>query len=114
MKLDTVRVGYAEPKTAPIGYFTAVLSPDGWTYSQYTNPGAEKLKPVEVEEFSGFVRSLMHELSSQKELNKYFKKHGADTDAVTLSVRFDCALMIYLAHVTGYAITIYPHRKENA
>lgn len=114
MKLDTVRVGYAEPKTAPIGYFTAVLSPDGWTYSQYINPGAEKLKPVEVEEFSGFVRSLMHEFPSQKELDRYFKKHGVDTDAVTLSVRFDCALMTYVVHATGYAITIYPHRKENA
>lgn len=114
MKIETVRVEYEQPKTAPIGCFTAVISPDGWTNSQYINTEAEKLKPVEVEEFSCFIRSMIHDIPSQKDLDKYFNKHGTDTDVVTLSIRFDCALMTYIVHATGYAITILPYRKESA
>ena len=114
MKLDSVRVRYAQPNTAPIGYFEAGLSPDGWRDSRYVNETDKHLFASEITEFSSLVRSFMHELSTPNDLKKYFAKHGADTDAVTQSIRFDCALMTYLVHANGCAVTFLPYRKENA
>ena len=114
MRIDTVRIGYGVPKSTPIGYFEAGLAPEGWRDSRYVNNTDMHLVAKEINEFASFVNSFMHDLPTQKDLHKYAEKHGADTDAVTRTICFECALMIYVVHVNGYAITIYPYRKENA
>lgn len=113
MRVDTVRIGYSDMGTKPIGYFEASLSPDGWQNSRYVNNTDKHLFASEIAEFSDFVRSFMHDLPTQTELHKYATKHGADTDAVTRSFRFECALLVYLVHVTGYNVVFEPYRKEN-
>lgn len=113
MKLDTVLTGYAVPETTPIGYFESVLSPSGWENTRYLNESGDHLQPKEVGEFTDLVKSFFRELSTQAELQKYCRKRGTDTDAVTVSFRFDCALMVYLVHVTGYSAVFVPYRKES-
>ncbi len=113
MKLETVRVKYAVPDGTQVGYFESVLSPDGWENTMYHPIDNAHLRPDEVAEFTDLVRSLFHECSTQKELSKFCVKYGTNTDAVTYSLRFDCALMSYCVHVTGYSAVFAPYRKEN-
>lgn len=114
MRIDTVRVKYSVPKTTPIGHFDAGLSPDGWENTRYQPTMDDHLRSDEVKEFTDLVKSFFHDFPTQNELKKYCKKHGTETDAVTYSFRFDCALMIYIVHVSGYSATFVPYRKENA
>ena len=67
----------------------------------------------EVAEFSNLVMSFFHECKTQNDLRKFCKKYGTDTDAVTSRFRFECALMSYCVHVTGYRAIFAPYRKEN-
>lgn len=112
MKLDSIMTAYKVPGTAPIGYFEAVLAPDGWEHSRYVNESDSHLRPNEIEDFSGLVKSFFHECDTQSELRKFAKKHGTDIDAVTVGFRFDTALMVYIANLSGYALTIEPYRKS--
>ena len=114
MNLDTVLVGYSVPTASPIGYFESILSPEGWENTRYVNDSSDHLSSNEIREFTDLVKSFYHDFPSQKELQKYCSKYGTDTDAVTFSFRYDCALMTYIAHVTGYSVTFVPYRKENA
>ena len=113
MKPITVLVRYEIPEGTQIGYCEAVLSPDGWENAQYHSLNGERLLPGEIIEFTGLINGFFHECHTQNELNKFCKKYGTDTDAVTRSFRFDCALMIYCVHVTGYSANFACYRKEN-
>lgn len=116
MRVETVQSGYSVPKSTPIGYYEASLSPDGWRDSRYVNDtaGADHLRSDEIREFVDFVRSFFHDFDSQNELLRYCKKHGRTTDSITYSMRFDCALMAYVVTITGYSAVFRPYRKENA
>jgi len=113
MKLETVLALYAEPQAQRTGCFEAILSPDGWENSAYRPENGTRLRSDEVAEFSNLVMSFFHECKTQNDLKKFCKKYGTDTDAVTSSFRFDCALMSYCVHVTGYSAVFVPYRKEN-
>ncbi len=113
MKPLSVLVGYEIPEGTQIGYCDAVLSPDGWENAQYHSINGGRLRSEEVAEFTNLVHGFFHECHTQNDLKKFCKKYGTDTDAVTYSFRFDCALMSYCVHVTGYSAVFACYRKEN-
>ena len=114
MKPETVLANYAPISAPMVGILSASLSPDGWVDSQYRSVSEPHLRSAEVTEFHSLVTGFFNECKTQNDLRKFCRKHGTDTDAVTSSFRFECALMVYLVHVTGYSVTFVAHRKENA
>lgn len=113
MRLETIMSSYSVPDRPQVGYLEAVLSPDGWEQSSYHHMNGRHLMPDEIVEFTSLATGFFHECKTQNDLKKFCKKHGTDTDAVTSSFRFDCALMSYCVHVTGYSAVFAPYRKEN-
>lgn len=113
MKPLTALVGYEIPKGTQIGYSEAVLSPDGWDNAQYHSVNGERILPGEILEFIGLINGFFHECHTQNDLNKFCKKYGEPIDSVTYGFRFDCALMTYCVHVTGYSAVFACYRKEN-
>lgn len=113
MKPITAFVGYNIPEGKQIGYCEAVLSPDGWEDSQYHSVNGERILPGEILEFTDLVVGFFHEYKTQAELTRFCKKYGEPIDSVTYGFRFDCALMSYCVHVTGYSVNFACYRKEN-
>lgn len=114
MKLEAVLANYAPFSRVETGKFEIVLSPDGWEGSRYESVSNCHLTPGELVEFNDLVTSFLHTCKDQKELRKFCKKYGTDTDAVTYSFRFECVLMTYIVHVTGYSVLIFVYRKDDA
>ena len=113
MKPITTFVGYEIPNGTQVGYCEAVLSPDGWENAQYHSENNGHLLPDEILEFSRLVNGFFHDYNTQNELKIFCKKYGEPIDSVTYGFRFDCALMTYCLHVTGYSAVFACYRREN-
>lgn len=112
MKFDPVP--FNPPNRKPVGRFTAQLSPDGWVESMYENTPGAHLSSAEVMESSRFINSFIHSCGSQDVFQKYVKKHGEQIDNVTSVVFYHGSSLDFVVMVTGYAVAIAIHRKENA
>ena len=113
MKIESVVAKYAELSAPKVSTITAVLSPDGWDDARCESEPDSHLKSEEIVEFTDVVTSFFHSCGTQKELNKFIRKYGTKTDAVTSVIRVDMCLMTYIIRMIGYAVSIEAYRKEN-
>ena len=107
-------VVFTENSTAQRGNFEAILSPDGWEYSQYTRLANVQLSPAEIEEAVKFVESFMRECKTQSDLSKYAKKYGQQIDHVTVEIGYDLRLLRCKVTISGYAVRFALFGKDDA
>jgi len=113
MKIESVITKYAEPTAPKVSTISAVLSPEGWDGTRCESVCEPHLRSEEIAEFTDVVMSFYHECGTQKDLNKFVRKHGTQIDTVMSAMRIDMCLMTYIIRVIGYAVAFDAYRKEN-